>query len=369
MSTALKDYFSTEYFQLLGKHLKRQVPNVSVQHFVKQCYSPAFETMELKDRMRHTAQVLGTFLDTNYPSACQQLIGIIEGFEQSSNKSETINVAHLFFPEFITAYGLKDLPTSLKTMERVTQFISCEFAVRPFLISEEKKMLAQMLKWSKHPQAGVRRLASEGSRPRLPWGMKVPTLIENPNLILPILENLRQDSNESVRRSVANSLNDISKDHPNLVLELVQKWSNSSPETDALLKHGLRTLLKKGHPKVLKHYELNSNQVTCKTFRLFTPTIKIGDSVAFDFEIENFSQKLQTVRLEYRLYFLRNNGTHSGKVFKISERQLKPGGKLMISRKHSFRPITTMRYYPGKHSVALVVNGKEYEGHSFELLK
>jgi 3-methyladenine DNA glycosylase AlkC len=171
-------------------------------------------------------------------------------------------------------------------MERVTQFISCEFAVRPFLISEEKKMLAQMLKWSKHPHAGVRRLASEGLRPRLPWGMKVPVLIENPNLILPILENLRQDPSESVRRSVANSLNDISKDHPEWVLELGRKWSNSSPETDALIKHGLRTLLKKGHPKALKHYELNSNQVTCNSFRLLTSKIKIGDRVAFEFEIE-----------------------------------------------------------------------------------
>ena len=369
MSTALKDYFSREYFQALGKQLKQQVPGVQVNNFVQQCYSPAFESMELKDRMRHTAQVLGKFLNPHYPSACQQLIGIIEGFEQSKTKSETINVAHLFFPEFITAYGLKDLPTSLKTMERVTQFISCEFAVRPFLISEEKKMLAQMLKWSKHPHAGVRRLASEGSRPRLPWGMKVPVLIENPNLILPILENLRQDPSDSVRRSVANSLNDISKDHPELVLELGRKWSNSSPETDALIKHGLRTLLKKGHPKALKHYELNSNQVTCNSFRLLTSKIKIGDRVAFEFEIENTSTKTQTVRLEYRLYFLRNNGTHSGKVFKISERQLKPGEKLFISRKHSFRPITTMRYYPGKHSVALVVNGKEYEGDSFELLK
>jgi 3-methyladenine DNA glycosylase AlkC len=230
-------------------------------------------------------------------------------------------------------------------------------------------MLAQMLKWSKHPHAGVRRLASEGSRPRLPWGMKVSALIENPNLILPILENLRQDPSESVRRSVANSLNDISKYHPELVLELGRKWSNSSPETDALIKHGLRTLLKKGHPKALKHYELNSNQVTCNSFRLLTSKIKIGDRVAFEFEIENSSTKTQTIRLEYRLYFLRNNGTHSGKVFKICERQLKPGEKLFISRKHSFRPITTMRYYPGKHSVTLVVNGKEYEGDSFELLK
>jgi hypothetical protein len=102
---------------------------------------------------------------------------------------------------------------------------------------------------------------------------------------------------------------------------------------------------------------------------LLTSKIKIGDRVAFEFEIENSSKKTQTVRLEYRLYFLRNNGTHSGKVFKICERQLKPGEKLFISRKHSFRPITTMRYYPGKHSVTLVVNGKEYEGDSFELLK
>jgi 3-methyladenine DNA glycosylase AlkC len=348
--------------------VKQQVPGVSVPLFIRHCFSPAFERMELKDRMRHTAKILGSFLDPHYPTACQQLIGIIEGFEQSTNPNETIQVAHLFFPEFITTYGLTDVKTSIQTMERLTQFISCEFAVRPFLISEEKKMLAQMLKWSKHPHAGVRRLASEGSRPRLPWGMKVPALIHDPNLILPILENLREDTNESVRRSVANSLNDISKDHPEVVLDLAQKWANTSAETDAILKHGLRTLLKKGHPQALKQYNLNAKLVTCKSFCLLTSQIKTGDRVKFEFTIENTSSKIQTVRIEYKIYFLRHNGTHSGRVFKISERQLQPGEILSSLRHHSFRPITTMRYYPGKHAVALVVNGKEYDREVFDLI-
>lgn len=368
MTKALKDNFSKEYFQALGKLLKQQVPEVSVSKFVSHCYPPAFERMELKDRMRHTAKVLGSFLNPHYPTACHQLIGIIEGFEQSTNPKETIQVAHLFFPEFITAYGLTDIKTSIQTMERVTQFISCEFAVRPFLISEEMKMLSQMLKWSKHPHAGVRRLASEGSRPRLPWGMKIPALIHNPNLILPILENLREDPNETVRRSVANSLNDISKDHPEVVLEIAHRWRNTSAETDAILKHGLRTLLKKGNPKALKQYNLNANLVTCKSFRLLTSKIKTGHRIEFEFSIQNTSNKTQTARIEYKVYFLRNNGTHSGKVFKISERQLLPGEILRLSRQHSFRPITTMRYYPGKQAVALVVNGKEYEREGFELI-
>lgn len=365
MSTALKDYFSKSYFDQLSGHLGAVVPGWDGNTFLKKIFTRDFREMELKDRMRHTAKVLGDVLDPHYPTACQQLIGVIERYEQATNPSEKMNVAHLFFPEFISCYGLEDWPVSIRTMERVTRFISCEFAVRPFLLRYPQKTLAQMMKWTRHPHEGVRRLASEGSRPRLPWGMKVPDLIANPDLILPILEKLYQDPSETVRRSVANSLNDIAKDHPERVLHLARKWINQSPETDALVKHSLRTLLKTGHPEALNLYSLKAEGIRLIRFRLLQKKFTIGDSLGFQFKLQNTSEASIPVRLEYRLFLLRNNGSHSPKTYKISERVLKPGEKLYLEKWHSFRPITTMRYYPGKQKVALVVNGLEMDEQEF----
>lgn len=368
MSTALKDYFSKSYFDRLSGHLGAVVPDWDEALFIKKILTWEFKEMELKDRMRHTAKILGEMLDAHYPTACQQLIQVIERHEQATEPSEKMNVAHLFFPEFISLYGLENWPVSIRTMERLTQFISCEFAVRPFLLRYPEETLTQMLKWTRHPHEGVRRLASEGSRPRLPWGMKVPDLIKNPDLILPILEKLYQDKSETVRRSVANSLNDIAKDHPDRVLHLARKWKNQSPETDALVKHSLRTLLKTGHPEALSLYSLKSEGIRVMRFQLLQKKFAIGDSLGFEFSLRNTSDASIPVRLEYRLFFLRNNGSHSPKTYKISERVLKPGEKLHLEKWHSFRPITTMRYYPGKQKVALVVNGQEMGEHGFQIV-
>ena len=139
----------------------------------------------------------------------------------------------------------------MKAIEFITQFITCEFAVRPFLLKYGDKMMNQMRAWSLHKSHKVRRLASEGSRPRLPWAMAIPALKKNPMPVLTILENLKNDPSESVRRSVANNLNDISKDRPGMVLKIANAWKGQNKETDAIVRHGCRTLLKHGHPEVL----------------------------------------------------------------------------------------------------------------------
>ncbi len=134
-----------------------------------------------------------------------------------------------------------------------------------------------MLKWSTHKSRHVRRLATEGSRPRLPWAMALPKLKKDPTPILPILENLKQDSCEIVRRSVANNLNDISKDNPQIAIAIAKKWKNISPETDAIIKHSLRTLLKAAHPEVLKYYQLDAKNISVERFLIKNKKVKIGD--------------------------------------------------------------------------------------------
>lgn len=219
-------------------------------------------------------------------------------------------------------------------------------------------MLMQMQKWSLHPEHTVRRLASEGTRPRLPWAIAVPYLKKNPELVLPILENLKDDPSESVRRSVANSLNDIAKTHPQLVLEIAGRWTGLSKETDAVIRHGSRTLLKQGNPDILKHYGLTADDLSITGLLLESAKVTIGESLSFSFTVKNESATARLIRLEYAIHYVKANGLLSQKVFKISERSYVPAESATIVRKQSFRVITTKKFYPGKHQLSLIVNGE-----------
>jgi 3-methyladenine DNA glycosylase AlkC len=276
----------------------------------------------------------------------------------------------MFFPDYIETYGINHFDISVKTIEQLTQFTSCEFAVRPFILQYGDKMIKQMLQWSQHKSHHVRRLASEGSRPRLPWAIALPELKKNPLPLLPILENLKQDNSEYVRRSVANNLNDIAKDNPAIVIQIAKKWKGISKETDAIIKHGCRTLLKKGHPEILKYYKLNDKaDIGISGFKIKNNKVKIGDYLNFSFSLQNMEHIKQNLRLEYAIYYLLQNGAHYKKVFKISERQLKPGEKLSVEKRHSFKIITTRKYYPGLHKLSVIVNGQELKTGKFELKK
>ncbi|HET9432008.1 MAG TPA: DNA alkylation repair protein, partial [Chitinophagaceae bacterium] len=176
------------------------------------------------------------------------------------------------------------------------------------------------------------------------------------------------DPSEYVRRSVANNLNDISKDNPGIFISIAQRWKGYSKETNAIIKHGSRTLLKQGSLAILKHFGLtdNSNIVASK-FNILTPIVKIGDNLEFTFSLQNTDSKSLNVRIEYAIHYLRSNKQHSKKVFKISERNLLPGETIHINRKQSFKIITTRRFYAGPQKLSLIINGKEKKNARFEL--
>lgn len=366
MSTLLKDLYSQSFYHQLSIPLKTTIPGFDKKSFLNKIFIPAFEAYELKERMAHTAHVLHHFLPKDYPKAAPLLTELIEAIKKEGPAASSIE--YLFLPEYIYLYGLDHYKESVLAMEQVTQFISCEFAVRHFIVRYEAKMIPQMLKWSTHTSRHVRRLATEGCRPRLPWAMALPTLKKDPTPILPILENLKQDSCEVVRRSVANNLNDISKDNPDIAITIAKKWKNQSPETNAIIKHGLRSLLKAGHPEVLKYYQLKTDNLTIDRFIVKNKKVKIGDHLEFEACITNNGKKKATVRLEYAIHYLRNNGSLSKKVFKISEREMAAGEKWEITRRQSFKLITTRVFYKGKQKVSMIINGSESNAVSFELL-
>jgi 3-methyladenine DNA glycosylase AlkC len=226
-----------------------------------------------------------------------------------------------------------------------------------------------MYSWSKHKDHHVRRLASEGSRSRLPWAIALPQFKKDPSPLLPILNNLKNDSSEYVRRSVANSLNDISKDNPKIIIEIAKDWKDLSNETNYIIKHASRTLLKQGNTEILKHFGLHVHEsLICSNFNIQNERIYIGENLEFSFELLNNGTDKQLVRLEYGIHYLRSNGTHSKKVFKISERVMLPNEKFNINRKQSFRIITTKKFYAGIQHVSIIINGQEKLIKSFELL-
>jgi 3-methyladenine DNA glycosylase AlkC len=364
--TALKDLYSPAFYDYFLDQAKQVLPNLDKKKFIKDLFNKDWTEKELKQRTRHTTEVLHQFMPKDFEKASVCLIELTEKLK--SKNLHTFIYGFIFLADYVEVYGLHHYAASVRAMEHITTFISCEFAVRPFILKYEKEMLGQLLLWSTHSNEHVRRLASEGSRPRLPWAMALPAFKKNPSSNLPLLENLKYDSSEYVRRSVANHLNDISKDHPALVIELAKQWKGISIETDTLLKHACRTLLKQGNKEVLKIFGIeNKPHVVVTDFNISTPQVNIGKELYFVFSIENRSHEEIQLRIEYAIYYLRQNASHSKKVFKHSERTLKPQEKLTIEKKHSFRVITTRTFYVGTQQLSIIINGHEHPLSTFEL--
>jgi 3-methyladenine DNA glycosylase AlkC len=368
MSSLLKDRYNQTFYEIFSNAIKQVNPSFNKKKFIKEIFDEDFENKELKGRMKHTTAVVHYYLPNNFKETAALWIDIVEVLRNQGHQG--LALEFMFIPDYIETYGINHFKESVEVFEKITSFTSCEFAVRPFIIKYEDKMIQQMYKWSKHNDHHVRRLASEGSRSRLPWAIALPKFKTDPSPILPILHQLKNDSSEYVRRSVANNINDISKDNAEIVYEIIQSWKSISNETDSIIKHGSRTLLKKGDPIVLDYFNLKEKEhLKCKNFRIHQQKIRIGESIAFSFELVNNENHTCKVRLEYGIHYLRNNGTHSKKVFKISERELEPGETLFIERKQSFRVITTKQFYIGEQKLSLIINGKEKFIGSFELLE
>ena len=249
MAELFKNIYNQDFFCQFTKIIEQVIPDFDTQSFLQHIFDTDWDNKELKQRMRHISVVLKNHLSKDYEKNVSLILKIIDQLEKNNISEKSIE--YMFFPDFIEVYGLDNYTVSVQAFERITQFTSCEFAVRPFIINYSVAMIPQLFEWSNHKHAMVRRLATEGCRPRLPWAMAIPDLKENPAEILPILENLKNDVSESVRRSVANNLNDISKDNPAVVIAIVKSWKGKTAEVDKLLKHASRTLLKQGNQEIM----------------------------------------------------------------------------------------------------------------------
>ncbi len=307
--------------------------------------------------MTHIAEMLHRSLTDNYKEA----IGILKLISPRFNGFE-----YMFFPGYVELYGLNEYKESVAALEHFTENSSSELAVRPFIKKYKGEMMAQMEEWAESKNYHIRRLASEGCRPRLPWAMALPDFKKDPRPVLKVLEKLKDDESEFVRRSVANNLNDISKDNPHILIGIANRWLGRSTNTDRLIKHACRSLLKQGIPEVLLLFGFSDpGHISIEEFSL-QESVKREERLDFSFTLKSEDRELGKVRIEYGLDFMKKNGRLSRKTFKISESDSLEQVK-KVTRQHSFKSITTRKYYSGAHGLAIIVNGKELASGTFTL--
>jgi len=378
MAEPFKNMFNEQFFERFTKDLKRVINDFDAPGFVSQLMDDEWEGREFKQRIVHITTVLKKFLPADYKEAIAKILELLDYVENIHPDYSVIDDTKygltleygMILDNYVEQYGLDDYETSVKAIEKITQFSSCEFSTHPFIIKYPNEMMAQMLVWSNHEHWGVRRLASEGCRPRLPWAMALPNLKKDPTPIIPILENLKNDPARFVRLSVANNLNDIAKDNPEIVFELAKKWRGESKEVDWIIKHGCRTLLKQGNPEVMELFGLDGvKNISIENFQISNPKVKVGDSLEFSFNLLNNSNKKAKIRLEYGIYYQKANGTLTKKVHKISEKEYVANSTTRITRRHSFKVVTTRKLHLGLHQVSAIINGNEFEKYAFDLIQ
>ena len=357
MPELLKNMYNRESLYEVAVAIQSVYNSFKVDEFIKSTMDETWNNLELKARCRKISMSLGMYLPEDYKEALSILEKSVTGFYFA-----------FFFPDFVEVYGQDDInwDLSISALERNTEYWSSEFAVRAFIIKDEERMMAQMRKWSKHKSEHVRRLASEGCRPQLPWGQAISKFKKDPTSVLPILEQLKTDTSTYVQKSVANNLNDISKTHPDLVISIAKDWYGKNKSTNWIVKHGCRTLLKKGNRDVLALFGYDdTTSINLQDFTLETTSISIGEDLTFSFNI--LAKKATKTRLEYGIDYIKSNGKKSRKIFKISEVSLKENEKKSYMKKHSFADVSVRKHYPGIHSIAIIINGIEKDKLDFEL--
>ena len=375
MAELLKNLFNKANIRSMAGHLARVSPDFDANGFSTFAIK-GLDDLELKERSKRITDALGRFLPDDFSEAVEILLASLDPITDAPvGEMESGLSDHgiggwpvMSMADYVARHGQENVALSLAALKEMTTRFSAEFAIRPFLLNHQKKTLKTLSKWTDDKNEHVRRLVSEGSRPRLPWGIQLKPFIEDPTAVLQLLERLKDDPSEYVRRSVANNLNDIAKDHADLIGEIAGKWiKDAGPDRKRLVRHGLRTLIKAGHGGALQALGYGPAKVKLKRFEILTPDVQLGATVEFDFEMVSTSSSKQPLIVDYAIHHMRANGKTSPKVFKWKTVTLKGGDTFNEVRRHAIRPITTRRYYPGLQRVEILVNGESLCSGDFNL--
>jgi 3-methyladenine DNA glycosylase AlkC len=361
----LKDLLGPAASREIASALLRAWPKFPDKKFLG-LVLPQLPKRELKDRVKLIASALAESL----PKAPEKSFPILlRAIESEKNPSGLSGFRAWPLTQFVEDQGLAHPNLSLETLKTLTAAMSAEFAIRPFLIQHEELSLRVLQGWVKSENVHVRRLASEGSRPRLPWGQRIPRFQKNPEACISLLRDLRLDPEIYVRKSVANHLNDFSKDHPDWLVAELAAWKAEHPERKEIqwiIRHACRSLIKAGHPGALALIGIKAAKVKNAKLALKPSKLKIGQSLKIEFSA--VSERKEEWLIDYAVHHRKSNGGLKPKVFKWTRIEMKAGERCEIRKNHKIVPITTRKYYPGKHEVEIFVNGKSVAQAPFTLV-
>lgn len=348
MPEPFKTFLNADVVREAARHLARTSDHFRARAFNAEVI-PQLEPLELKARAMLIAGALERHLAPDFEDAAAHL-----------ERTTALRGWFLWSAgEFVARRGLATPERGLACLRELTPRFTAEFAIRPFLLHHPERTFATLHSWLTHENEHVRRLVSEGTRPRLPWGMQLRALIADPSPTLPLLAALLDDGSEYVRRSVANHLNDIAKDHPGLVADWVEHHlPGASRERTALLRHASRTLIKRGDARILAAWGRGTMLAGQATLAVSPKRITLGDTLTLRATLVSTSAVAQPLTVDYVVHHVKADGRTSPKVFKGWNAELAPHETLVLTRRHAVKPITTRRYYPGRHTVQLQVNGQ-----------
>jgi len=370
MAEPLKNQFGVEIPGNIARMISRSFPAFKQDAFVKDALD-GYEALDLMPRGWKIARTLRGYLPVNYPAAAEILIASLgpKLDKTEGNGMDTfLYLPHVFF---VAEYGLDHFDVSMRAQYELTQRFTAEFSIRSFLERHTEATLALLKDWTKDANPHVRRLVSEGTRPRLPWAPRLREFQKDPRPVLALLELLKDDPELYVRRSVANNLNDIGKDHPSLLVKTARRWmKNATNERHWLVCHALRSAVKRAEPGALAVMGFGGEpKVSVGNVTIRPKRVVMGSSVKIAFEVTNTDTRTQRILVDFRVHFMKANGKTSPKVFKLRAVELAPRETVQMGKTISLAEMTTRKHYAGSHKVDVVLNGRTKPLGKFELIR
>jgi 3-methyladenine DNA glycosylase AlkC len=370
MAEPLKNHFGPDVPVAIAAMVAKVHPSFPVKPFIRDALL-GYEPLSLTERGWHIARTLRQHLPHAFPKAVDVLV---QSSAQPSGRSVGSGMGgFLFMPHcfFVAEYGLGHFEEAMAAQHALTQKFTCEFSIRPYLIHHTSATLARLHEWTQDPSEHVRRLVSEGTRPRLPWAMRLPAFQADPAPVLALLERLKDDPALYVRRSVANNLNDIGKDQPQVLAAVATRWlKGASPERAWIVKHALRWAVKQGEPGALKALGFGkAAQVEVGKVVISPKRAAIGGRVSIAFEVHNPLKTAQDVMVDFAVHYVKSSGASSPKVFKLKALSLAPGQSASLCKTVSLVEMTTRKHHPGQHRVEALVNGQPLPLGEFTLMR
>lgn len=368
-----RKFFSPGLVMTMAGHLARHRDGIDPDRFAAPILA-ALEPLELKARAQLIADHLHAALPADAAARARILAALLhpDPLDHADRPSDDLGLcgwAVLPLTMVVGQHGLADFGGSMTLLREMTKRFSAEFGIRYFLLADQDRALSMMAGWLDDPNRHVRRLISEGSRPRLPWAMRLPGLMDDPTPVLPLLRHLRDDPEPYVRRSVANHLNDIAKDHSGLVIRLARDWmTDAGPDRQGLLRHACRTLIKQGDADALAVFGQHPARIGPVTPHLDSPKLQLGETLGISAHLCSTSDKAQDLTVDIVVHFRKASGALAPKVFKGARLILPPAGRHALTLRLPLRPVTTRRHYAGRQALALRINGTDTGLVEFELL-